>query len=388
MNILFLMGTYPNFGGVEVVSTVLANEFCQRGHNVALVSFEQPKLEKEPMALDERVKFYPLSKPVLSNANCRKLHNILLNNDVDFIINQWVVPWYVARLCEKAMRGTKCKMIGVHHNLPNTNHKIEKLRIAIRDNTGNCILDRIKLSLVTFISRISLRYTISKCTRYITLSPSFIPIAQRFTWMKQSDKFDALANPLTIEPYHNEPLSKNNEIVYVGRIEYNQKCNYRIVDIWEKLEKKHPEWCLKIVGDGPDKENLQKRIERKRLQNITIEGFQNPLSYYRTAKIILLTSAYEGFGLVLIEGMEYGVVPLSYDSYAAVHDIIDEGVNGYILPQPYTDEGFITRIEDLIQNEGKLLKFSKAARTKAKEFSLDCIVKKWEQLMMELKRKQ
>lgn len=104
--------------------------------------------------------------------------------------------------------------------------------------------------------------------------------------------------------------------------------------------------------------------------------------------MLLLTSAYEGFPLVLAESMEYGVVPLVYDSYAAVHDIIDEGVNGYILPQPYTDEGFITRIEDLIQNEGKLLKFSKAARTKAKEFSLDCIVKKWEQLMMELKSKQ
>lgn len=388
MNILFLMGTYPNFGGVEVVSTVLANEFCQRGHNVALVSFEQPKLEKDPMKLDDRVKFYPLSKPVLTADNCNRLHHILVEEDVDIIINQWVVPYYVAQLCSKAMRGTKCKMIGVHHNLPDSNHQIEQVRIALRQHSGNYILNRVKLSLITLVSRLSLRYTISKCTRYLTLSPSFIPIAKRFTWMKSSDKFVALANPLTIVPNQDEPLYKKNEIIYVGRIEYNQKCTYRIVDIWEHLEKKYPNWCLRIVGDGPDRLDLQQRINKKGLRNITIEGFQNPLSYYKEAKLLLLTSAYEGFGLVIVEGMEYGVVPLVYDSYVAVHDIIDEGVNGYILPQPYTDEGFITRIEDLIQNEGKLLTLSKAARFKAKEFSLERIVTKWEQLLMEVKHKQ
>lgn len=385
MNLLFLMGTYPSFGGVEIVSTVLSNEFIRRGYNVLLVSFEQPKMDIEPMELDKRVKFYPLSKPVLSKANCCKLHNILLYNEVDFIINQWVVPWYVARLCDKAMRGTKCKMIGVHHNIPNLNHQIENLRISLRNNISNSILNRIKLSLVTFISRLSLRYTISKCTRYITLSPSFIPIAQRFTWMKHCDKFDALANPLTIEPYHNEPLSKYNEIVYIGRIEYNQKCNYRIVDIWEKLEKKHPEWCLKIVGDGPDRRDLQKRIQQKRLQNITIEGFQNPLPFYRTAKMLMLTSAYEGFPLVLIEGMEYGVVPLVYDSYAAVHDIIDDGINGFIVPQPYSDEKFVKRIEHLMQDDDLLSTLSKSAMTKAKEFSLDNIVNKWENILTIIK---
>lgn len=262
MNILFLMGTYPNFGGVEVVSTVLANEFCQRGHNVALVSFEQPKLEKDPMKLDDRVRFYPFSKPVSTKDNCSRLRHILVAEDVDFIINQWVVPYYVARLCSKAMRGSECQMIGVHHNLPDSNHQIEQVRIAIRQHEGNYFLNRMKLFLVTLVSRLSLRYTISQCTSYLTLSPCFIPIAKRFTWMKCSGKIKAIANPLTIVPNRDEPLNKKNEIIYVGRIEYNQKCTYRIVDIWEHLEKKYPDWCLRIVGDGPDRLDLQQRINR------------------------------------------------------------------------------------------------------------------------------
>ena len=134
--------------------------------------------------------------------------------------------------------------------------------------------------------------------------------------------------------------------------------------------------------------DLQQRIDTKGLSKVTIEGFQKPLPYYKEAKLLLLTSAYEGFPLVLAESMEYGVVPLVYDSYAAVHDIIDEGVNGCIVPQPYTDEGFVNRIEGLMQDEDKLITFSKAARSKAKEFSLEQIVTKWEELLMKIKHKQ
>lgn len=384
MNILFLMGNYPGFGGVEIVSAILANRFIKENYGVSIVSFVQPVLEKEPSKLDEKVKFHPLRNPVYSKDNVRKLHNILIEDDIDVIINQWVVPYYVARLCSKAMKGTKCKMIGVHHNAPNFNYQIEQVRIAIRNHQGNTILNKLKLFLVTLVSRLSLRYTISKCTKYLTLSPGFIPIAEQYAWMKNNGKFEALANPLTIEPYNGESLHKENEIIYVGRIEYNQKCTYRIVDIWEKLEKKHPDWCLKIVGDGPDGEDLQKRIDDKGLKNICIEGFRNPLSYYKEAKLLILASAYEGFALVLVESMEYGVVPFVYDSFVAVHDIIDDGINGFIVPQPYSDEAFVARIENVMQDEEKRCLFSKAAMVKAKEFSLGSIVGKWKNLFHRL----
>ena len=377
MNILFLMGTYPSFGGVEVVSTILANEFVCRGCGVSLVSFEQPKLDKEPLALNKNVKFYPLAKPTYSRENIDALHNIIIGNNIDFLINQWVVPYYVARLCAKAMKGTKCRMIGVHHNKPDSNYQIEQIRIAIRNHLGNPLVNKVKLQLVTLVSRLSLRYTISKCTKYLTLSPSFISIAEKYTKLKNNGKFGALANPLTITPNEGTPIKKKNEIIYVGRIEYNQKCTYRIVDIWDKLERIYPDWCLKIVGDGPDRADLQNRIDEKRLKHITIEGFQNPLEYYKEAKLLLLSSAYEGFPLILAESMEYGVVPLVYDSFAAVHDIIDNGSDGFIIPQPYSDDAFVKKIESLLKDSSTLNSMSRKAMKKAKKYSVDFIIKKW-----------
>lgn len=100
MNILFLMGIYPSYGGVEKVTTVLANEFVKQGMCVSIVSFEQPvpELAKE---LHPKIKLYKLDYPVLTNKNKVKLSQIIRNNDVKYLINQWAVPWYVARLCKK-----------------------------------------------------------------------------------------------------------------------------------------------------------------------------------------------------------------------------------------------------------------------------------------------
>ena len=89
MNILFLMGKYPGIGGVEVVSTVLANEFIREGFGVSLVSFEQPTNEKVPIPLSEKVKFYPLQKPVSSATNVTKLHTILIGDNIDILINKY-----------------------------------------------------------------------------------------------------------------------------------------------------------------------------------------------------------------------------------------------------------------------------------------------------------
>ena len=70
------------------------------------------------------------------------------------------------------------------------------------------------------------------------------------------------------------------------------------------------------------------------------KGFQvsPPIQHYKEASIFLLTSDLEGFGLVVIESMSYGVVPVVYGSYEAIYDIIDNGKSGLITPIPYNSQ--------------------------------------------------
>lgn len=56
-HILFLMGTYPSYGGVEIVSTTLANQFIKDGHQVTIASYKQPLHDAAPLNLSDQCDF-------------------------------------------------------------------------------------------------------------------------------------------------------------------------------------------------------------------------------------------------------------------------------------------------------------------------------------------
>lgn len=386
-NILFLMGVYPSYGGVEKVSTILANAFVESGHSVSIVSFEQPHPELIDKELNHEVGLYKLSYPVFGKRNIQKLRTIIVKQKIDILINQWAVPYYVARLCYKATQGLNCKVITVHHNDPSTNARIKGIEIDIKRKAGISTFLHLKLSLVRFFSRLSLRYTYKKCDRYLVLSPSFIPIATRYMGIHHPHKILALPNPVTIDPccdIDKTMSNKRKEIIWVGRIEYNQKRTFRLIDIWQKLYLMHPDWHLTIVGDGPDRQDLQNRIVETKLPNIEITGFRDPVEYYDRASILFLVSEYEGFPLVTIESMSYGVVPVVLGSYAACYDIIENGKNGFIVPTPFRTQMFADVVDSLICNKALLKRISEEAYNSSKNFSRRKIVGKWNELMDEV----
>lgn len=95
-------------------------------------------------------------------------------------------------------------------------------------------------------------------------------------------------------------------------------------------------------GRWSRKRNLVEKVIQLKLNNVLFEGFQSPLEYYKRASLLILTSEYEGFPLVLAEAMSFGVIPVVYGSYSAVYDIISDGVDGVILP--YNKKGMIQNL--------------------------------------------
>lgn len=387
MNILFLMGVYPSYGGVEKVSTVLANAFVAKGYGVGIVSFEQPYPEVAEKELSKKVKLFKLNYPVYSKANVKKLHLILTENHIDIIINQWCVPYYVARLCRKAMKGTNCKLISVHHNKPDTNARIKDLEIRIEKKQGNEFLTKVRLSIIRFISRVSLRYSYNRSDRYVVLSPSFVPIAKKYLWLSPTSPISVIPNPLTI-PLPSQQIDlgeKEDLVVCVGRIEYNQKRTFRVLEIWKNLENAFPNWKLLFVGDGPDSDDLKQRIKLLDLHNVDFTGFVDPEPYYFRAKIQIMTSQYEGFPLVIVEGQSYGVVPLILGSYEAVYDILDSGKNGIISAMPYNEKRMTNELHQLMNDDNYRKELAEEGFHNAQRYSLDSVVEKWIQLFNELR---
>ncbi len=372
-NILFLMGTYPSYGGVEIVSTVLANQFIEDGHQVTIASYKQPLHEAAPLNLSDQCDLLFLSHPVLSMQNIKKLRKYILTHEIDVLINQWVVPFYATLVWKLATYGTECKIYSVHHNPPDTNMRIQSLKARIE--SGKSYLKGV-YGLVREVSRLSLAFCIRNSHRFILLSPSFIPVAQKFSRVKHPTKFLSIPNPISI-PLPDEYISREKEIIYVGRIEYNQKRTDRVIDIWKELESKYPDWKLTIVGDGEDREDLQKRIDGYGLKRVEITGFVDPIPYYKRASILLLTSEYEGFGLVIAEAMSHGVVPVVYNSFEAAKDLITDGHNGVLVDKPFSDSGFAEKVNELMDKPDYLNELSENGRIVSADFSINKIVTKW-----------
>ena len=123
-------------------------------------------------------------------------------------------------------------------------------------------------------------------------------------------------------------------------------------------------------------------IKEKGLKNVSLEGFKNPIVFYKTASAIVLASEYEGFPLVLPEAMSFGVIPIVYASYPAVYDIIEDNVDGFIQPynKSFNTDDFANLMQTFMKMPPtKLLQMQKDALKKSKNFSIDVIINQWEQ---------
>lgn len=116
------------------------------------------------------------------------------------------------------------------------------------------------------------------------------------------------------------------------------------------------------------------------LHNVRFEGFQSPILYYKRASILLLTSEYEGFPLVLPECMSFGVVPVVYGSYSAVYDIINDGKDGLVVhfsKDSFHAEKMAEKLSVIMSNEKLRNTMAINAIKKSCNYSIDKIYKQW-----------
>lgn len=391
MNILFLMKFFE-IGGQEVVTATLAKSFNDHNNHVFIACFNQPNKQMVER-VDKNIQIYELNGFQCSKENVCRLSEILISEKIDIVINQWGLPYIGAKVLEKAKKGLNVKVIAIYHNDPGTNARIKDVEIELSktDNGFKRLLLISKKNLYRFITSRSMRYVYNHSDVYQVLSPSFVERFKNFTGIKNPKKLMVQTNPVTIETgdFVLKPDNKEKEIIYVGRIDYNQKRVYRVIDTWALLEKKYPDWRLTIVGDGVERENIEKQAKALGLKNVSFEGFKSPIEYYKRARILMLTSEYEGFPLVLAECMSFGVVPAVYGSYSAVYDIVNDGVNGIVFP--YQKEGFsaenaATQLQKIMHNDAVYNDMAEKAIETSKRYSVDEIYKSWEETFEKLSK--
>ena len=195
-------------------------------------------------------------------------------------------------------------------------------------------------------------------------------------------KIGAIGNPLIWSACHSS-ITKKKQILFVARFELSVKRHDKMLKVWSYVQSKFPDWELLFLGDGPDRGKVEEISNSLKLQNVRFEGFVDPESYYREASIICMTSDYEGFGLVLLEAMQYGVVPIAFNNWASLRDIIVDDFTGLLVKSGDILD-YSEKLAKLISNDAFRSSLAANAREYIKRFQIDTIGPKWLTLFDEL----
>ncbi|MCD8184688.1 MAG: glycosyltransferase [Bacteroides sp.] len=131
------------------------------------------------------------------------------------------------------------------------------------------------------------------------------------------------------------------------------------------------------MGDGPTRKELEAKFAA--IDRVSFVGYQNPEPFYRDASVICLTSDFEGWGMVLTETMMFGTVPVVFNSYAAVTDIIEDGETELLVP-PFSCSKYVNALRTLMENEELRGHMSTSCRESVHRFDIQNIADQWEDL--------
>lgn len=192
-----------------------------------------------------------------------------------------------------------------------------------------------------------------------------------------------IPNSLPFYTAESSSLDKK-QIITVGRLS-EQKGFDLLVSAWSYITKKHPDWEIHLYGEGELENELKKSITQNGIEDSFIihKPVKNIKEKYLESSIYVMSSRFEGFGMVLIEAMACGVPCISFDCPHGPSYIIKDGEDG-ILVENGNVERLAEAISTLITDTDKRVAMGKAAKQNVLRYSQENIMKQWESLFYKL----
>ncbi|WP_432371250.1 glycosyltransferase [Staphylococcus chromogenes] len=171
---------------------------------------------------------------------------------------------------------------------------------------------------------------------------------------------------------------QNNKVVIIARLHHEKRLDHSI-KAFKNVVESVPNAILEIYGDGDEKNKLQSLITKLDLnKNVKLKGFtKNVNEVLQTAEFTLNTSYYEGFSLSIQESLANGTPVIAYDIKYGPSDMINNGVNGFLVQEGNINNLSQTMINYLKKTKIQKQQFSSNAIEKAKSFSNEHFSNAW-----------
>tara|TARA_R110002033_G_C3896259_1_gene239466 strand:- start:5488 stop:6558 length:1071 start_codon:yes stop_codon:yes gene_type:complete len=354
-NICFFVGDLSNSGGTERVSSVIANDLCQYGYNVHMLSLQS--CGKPFFELSSSITYNSLFSTVGSGLvrlpfainmlrSYLKRHNIDILVDVESMLALYALP---------ATLGLNIRHVCWEH--------------------FNFTVDLGKPT-----RRLARRLAARFADHVVTLTER-----DRELWLANTTcKADirAIANPITIALPQAINPDKSKLFLAVGRLTY-QKGFDSLLHSWVKVALLNTDWRLRIVGDGEDKLMLEQLcLDLNIVDSVEFVSKTNDISFhYQQAAYFVMSSRFEGLPLVLIEAQAYGLPIISFDCDTGPSEIIINNETGWLCETGdiKTLTKKLLKAIEIPKSEYKII--SKASVENAKRFLPKAIIDSWLKLL-------
>jgi glycosyltransferase involved in cell wall biosynthesis len=176
-------------------------------------------------------------------------------------------------------------------------------------------------------------------------------------------------------------------VIAAGRF-VNQKGFDMLVEAWAGVQERHPDWRLAVFGNGPLRAGVQARVAELGLsKTVRMPGITKTLDQELSASsFYVLSSRSEGLPMVLLEAMTTGLPAVSFDCPTGPADIIEDGVNGLLVP-PQDVPALTAAICELIEDPERLRAMGTAALKTSQRYSMPAIAETWNKLVQELAKR-
>jgi glycosyltransferase involved in cell wall biosynthesis len=193
-----------------------------------------------------------------------------------------------------------------------------------------------------------------------------------------------IPNPISkqfLDTHGSNGKSAHHNVVAMGRME-PQKGFDRLLTAFAKCAEKHPEWTLRIVGEGAERPSLHALAvklgleSRVRLDTVTKE----PEQVLRDSDLFVLSSRYEGFPNVLLEAMACGLPVISFDCPSGAREMIRDGIDGVLVPSDDV-EALAKAMDRLMGAQQERQRLAARAVEVNERFGLPRVMTMWSELL-------
>ncbi len=367
---------YPS--GMERVVTLKANYFAEHfGYDITIV-LTDGKDQKPYYDL------YPTIKTVNLDINYDHLYGKpFYKRTLGYFFKQRLFKKRLSDTLHEIRPDITISMLRRDINFINSIHdgsvKIGEIHFSkanYRDFSNTKTLRIVQKSIAFFWMR-QLTNELKKLTKFVVLSHE-----DKLKWT-ELDNVYVIHNPLSFFP---EKVSDCNrpQVIAAGRY-VAQKGFDILINSWSLVIKRHPEWILRIFGDGLMKKEMNELITALNLSESCIlePSVPNIADKFIDSSIFVLSSRYEGFGMVITEAMACGVPAVSFACPCGPKDIISDGIDG-LLVECENGVELADKICYLIENIETRKEMGKQARINVERFQMENIANQWKELFESL----